>query len=236
MILSNILEHLDGVSVLHSLNVDYHVLSENVWNLATHNPEYIISLEDCEKVSNEFPNIKFIYPNAKFPNFNLKNKTVFNLIDYYAVKDNPSIKNSNAEFGACVVAKDPKFKFDIKNLSSEYKIDCYGLEIGQSTIQYDTNNEFEIYKDYPICVGTNLKQMLKINFLNKWAISFFDFPYSFGENYETYIKKTAYMNAVNSTYHDLYAGMFKSCNPKLTKIIKLNKKEILKEIKTNEKN
>ena len=171
-------EHIDAIDEVKSIGIDLNVINtDSPYKLAsTNNPDIVIS-RNSKIINNEYPAIKFIGPECKFPNYDVNIEFGVDIRKIFTYnKFTPESKivlinrNNNNEFINTVLSKFNYVrvfgnKIDYYGYTGQILNDVYGYLLSSEISAVD--NEFDALKslacgiktvltpfDYPYC--TNL--------------------------------------------------------------------------------
>lgn len=171
---TNITTYESAISELATLGVSLKIINGGVYKLAQSGKPNIVLCNDANKIDGEFPHIKFVGPNCKFPNYNYALEIGFNSILRDMVP--PSKIKSNAIFLNLEGVKNKIIIKKIESLGIPLKVIGNGFGISQiNPLTFEDSYAF--YKSAEMCIATHPIEIYKILYLGKPCLTPFDFPF-----------------------------------------------------------
>lgn len=155
-------QHLDAVKTLYKFGITLNIINnESPYFLAQDNPEIVIH-PNAYVMNGEYPIVKFLGPECKFPNYNYSPEFGFDSVSY---TDKKSPIKSECSFINTLGDENKEF---IKKLESLYYVRIWGRPTDSIGYMGPLNcNPYEIYNNSEICAADNESEILKVGYTGK---------------------------------------------------------------------
>ena len=169
-------EHNDAIKCMSNFGIQLNIIpNESPYLLAQDGPDIVIH-PNSHMIREEYPAVKFLGPNCKFPNFDYSPKFGFDALSYTNKK---SPIKSECVFINTLGEENNEF---IKTLESNHYVRVWGRQTNCIGYMGPLNcNSFELYNNSDICAADNESEILKILSLNK--VCYTPFTYMGGRLY-----------------------------------------------------